>query len=133
MKYKVFIILSGMICGMLMGADFSIEPSIFSPKESPGIKDTIDINGYMEQTLPININIYSQGHPDIIQRTIPYSQINYSYGDIFNRAYSGGPVQLIGISDAIAICGTNRICVSSFNNKEIVILNCMPFMGTQPL
>lgn len=90
MKYKFLIGISGLICSVLMCADFTINPSIFSPNESPGIKDTLYISGYIEQTLPVSVNIYWQNQPGVIQRTIPYSQFDYSYGDIFNRALWDG-------------------------------------------
>jgi len=90
MRYKFLIGISGLICSVLMCADFTINPSIFSPNESPGIKDTLYISGYIEQTLPISVNMYWQNQPGVIQRTIPYSQFDYSYGDIFNRALWDG-------------------------------------------
>ncbi|MCM8809459.1 MAG: 6-bladed beta-propeller [Candidatus Omnitrophica bacterium] len=74
-----------LLCKILISADFYVEPKIFSPKESLGKKDKAQISGNMEQTLPVNVNIYRQNHQDII-RTIPYTEFNYNYGDITNRS-----------------------------------------------
>ncbi len=81
MRYRFFIIFVVSICKVLIGADFSVDPLIFSPNESPGEKDTTRIEGNMEQTLPVNVNIYNQNQQGVLQRTIPYSQFNYNYGN----------------------------------------------------
>lgn len=83
MRHKIAIFLLALACTILFSADFSVEPQVFSPNESPGEKDTAKINGYLEQTLPVNVNIYSG---DTLQKTIPYTQFNYNCGTFINRA-----------------------------------------------
>ncbi|MFN4227545.1 MAG: 6-bladed beta-propeller [Candidatus Ratteibacteria bacterium] len=81
---KVFFV-SIMLIKILMAADFFVNPTIFSPNESPGQKDKTRIGGNMEQTLPVNVNIYRKNQQDII-RTIPYTEFNYHYGNIDIRS-----------------------------------------------
>jgi len=86
---KKFFILFFLI-KFLFSADFTVEPKIFSPSESPKVKDSVTIGGNMEQTLPVYINIYLYGEPDNIKRTISWKDFDYNYGEIFNRAIWDG-------------------------------------------
>jgi len=86
---KKFFILFFLI-KFLFSADFTVEPKIFSPSESPKVKDSVTIGGNMEQTLPVYINIYLYGEPNNIKRTISWKDFDYNYGEIFNRAIWDG-------------------------------------------
>lgn len=77
------------IYNLLVSSDFYVSPLIFSPMESPGKKDKAVIGGTMKQTFPINVDIYPENQ-QILQRTIPYSQFNYNYGNVSNRVYWDG-------------------------------------------
>ncbi|MGB9677272.1 MAG: 6-bladed beta-propeller, partial [Candidatus Ratteibacteria bacterium] len=86
---KLFFYFFLFIFRVLMGDNFSVNPVIFSPYESPGINDTTIISGYMNQTLPVNLNIYLQGSNNLF-RTIPYSEFNYHYDNVTGRTLWNG-------------------------------------------
>lgn len=110
MRHKIVIFLLALASSILFSADFSVEPQIFSPNESPGKKDIANINGYLEQTLPVNVSIYSAG---TIKRTIPYTQFNYNCGTFINRATWDGKDN----SGNFVPDGTYELRFSTFVNK----------------
>ena len=83
-KFNLVVLMVVIFALNCFSADFSVNLDIFSPNESPGEKDTLTIGGTLDQTLPVTINIYKQGLPTTIQRTIPYSQFDYNYGTIYD-------------------------------------------------
>jgi sugar lactone lactonase YvrE len=63
---------------------FSLSPTPFSPGQSPGVKDAIRVDGYLDQTVPVTTTITNSG--GVIVRTLPPTEFNYAYGAILNRS-----------------------------------------------
>ncbi|MCM8768195.1 MAG: 6-bladed beta-propeller [Candidatus Omnitrophica bacterium] len=76
--------------GLLLGADFSVSPDVFSPGESSGVKDRIVISGTMEQTLPVKVDIYPKGYPENVQKRIPFTDFKSDCGYLEERAVWDG-------------------------------------------